>query len=652
MSDDDRGALTPARVEDAALEATRPAVPGYYVALLFLVGGIGAALISWILMVKIGMGLAGISHPIGWATYITNFVFWIGIAHSGTLISAILYLVRARFRDAISRASEAMTVFAVMTAGLFPLIHLGRFWVFYYIIPYPSQRDIWPNFKSPLVWDLVAISTYLTVSVIFWYVGLIPDAAAGRDWARRRLGPKNWRTRLWKAISLGWTGSWKEWRHFGRAYLFFAALATPLVVSVHSIVSWDFAMSLLPGWHSTIFAPYFVAGAIHSGLAMVLTLLIPLRVVLHLQNLIKIRHLEMVAKMMIVTTLIVLYTYILEPGLAFYGLNLFEKQFTPWRMTGWISWAFYLIVPFNALIPLVFAIKRLRRSLPWLFVVAILVDFGMWIERFWIIAGSLAHDFLPHNWGTYLISIVESLITAGALAWFLFFFLVFSKTLPTVPVTDYKMRAFERMGPRGRTGGEGGTEAPEGDTGRAEPPELARSPGRLVASFRMPRDFVEALRRLVSAGIRDGVDVRTPYRVGEVGRLLGKPDSPVRLWTLAGGIAGFIGGYALCILTARENMLIVHGKPVVQLIPYLIVGFEGMVLLGSLANLAGLLVHAGLLRRWWKRPERLDDAFRRDRFGIVVAGPDETLTRAAVVLSQTAEPSPAAAAAPAAGEGA
>ena len=390
--------LTIPKLQEDVLRATRPPMKIYYLVLLFLACGIAAAFTAWLIQIKTGMGVAGITHPIGWALYITNFVFWVGIAHSGTLISAILFLVRAKFRDAISRSSEAMTVFAVMTAGLFPLIHLGRFWVFYFILPYPNQRQVWPNFQSPLVWDLVAVITYLTVSVIFFYVGLIPDLASARDRNEIVYGKDHWRYKLHKIISLGWRGSLTEWRHYGRSYLFFAALATPLVISVHSIVSWDFAVGILPGWHTTIFAPYFVAGAIHSGLAMVLTLMIPMRKILQLEDVIKPKHMDMVARVMIVTTLIIGYSYVIEPLFELYDAGTFEVQFTQWRMTGWIAWIYYVILPLNFLVPLTFVFKKVRKNLKWLFIVSILVNIGMWLERFFIVVGSTAHDFLPHNW--------------------------------------------------------------------------------------------------------------------------------------------------------------------------------------------------------------------------------------------------------------
>ena len=363
--------------------------------------GIVWAGVCWIYQVKMGMRVTGLSIPVGWAFYITNFVFWVGIGHAGTLISAILHLVRSRWRTAVSRSAEAMTVFAVVTAALFPLIHLGRVWVFYYIIPYPSQRQLWPNFVSPLVWDVCAVGTYLTVSTIFWLVGLVPDVAAARDRCTELLGENHPRTQLYRLMALGWTGSSLQWHHFGRAYLFFAALATPLVISVHSVVSWDFAMGNLPGWHTTIFAPYFVAGAIHSGLAMVIVLLIPMRKLLNLERLIRMEHFEAMAKTMLVTALIVGYTYLIEPLIALYSGDIFETQFAAYRATGWFAAGYWALILLNVLVPLVFLFQAARRNIKTLFIVGILVNVGMWLERWVIIAGSLSHDFLPHNWHTY-----------------------------------------------------------------------------------------------------------------------------------------------------------------------------------------------------------------------------------------------------------
>jgi Ni/Fe-hydrogenase subunit HybB-like protein len=298
--------LTYGEIDRTVLDTLRPPSGGYWLVIMVLILGVLVGAACWGYQIFIGIGAGGQNIPVAWGTYLINFVFWVGIAHSGTLISAILHLMRAGWRNPIARAAETMTVFAVSIAGLFPFIHLGRVWMVYYMLPYPNQRYLWPNFQSPLVFDVVAISTYLTVSSLFWYTGLLPDLAAVRDRAT------GLRQKIFTILSLGWTGKHEQWRHYTRGYLFFAALATPLVVSVHSVVSWDFALSAVPGWHSTIFAPYFVAGAIHSGLAMVLTLMIPLRKIFHYERIVTMKILEAVAKTIIFTGLIVGYAYGIE----------------------------------------------------------------------------------------------------------------------------------------------------------------------------------------------------------------------------------------------------------------------------------------------------------------------------------------------------
>ena len=386
----------------------------------------------WGGMALTGMGLSGKNNPVGWAMLITNFVFWVGIAHSGTLISAVLFLFRARFRTSFNRSAEAMTIFALMVAGLFPLIHLGRVWVFYFLLPYPSERLIWPNFRSPLVWDVFAVTTYMIVSIVFFYVGMIPDLAI----ARRRL--PGLRGKIYGLLSLGWQGTLRQWRHYGRLYLFLAAFATPLVASVHSIVSWDFAVSIVPGWHTTIFAPYFVAGAIFSGTAMVLTLTIPMRRLLHLEPYITVDHFEAIAKILLFTSLIITYTYIVEHGLAFYGHNPFERDQYLYRMFGDYRLLFAIMIVCNSLLPLTLFVRRLRRSLPWLLVLGILVNIGMWLECFVIIVASLAHDYDPYAWGTYNFSWVEFGISVGSFGLFFLLFLLFARLLPVLAVTEIK----------------------------------------------------------------------------------------------------------------------------------------------------------------------------------------------------------------------
>jgi len=403
--------------------------------LALLAAGIGAGALAWGYQVLTGMGVTGLNIPVGWGVYIVNFVFWIGVGHAGTLISAILYLLRVSWRTSVARAAETMTVFAVMTAGLFPLIHLGRVWVFFWILPYPNTAHLWPNFKSPLVFDVVAVTTYLTVSVLFWWVGLIPDLAALRD------STTGLRQRLYGLAAVGWRGEGGQWRHYLRAYACLAALAAPLVISVHSVVSWDFALAHLPGWHSTIFPPYFVAGAIHSGLAMVLTLLIPLRGVLHLERFIQVRHFEAIAQLMILTGLIVGYAYGVEAFLGWYGGDPYERSMGAYRAAGQYAPLFWVMVVCNAVLPLAFFWRRVRTDLALLFVASILVNVGMWLERFVLIVTSLAHGYLPTTWFAYAPSRVEITISLGAACFFLFMLLVVLKLVPAVSITESKAEA-------------------------------------------------------------------------------------------------------------------------------------------------------------------------------------------------------------------
>jgi molybdopterin-containing oxidoreductase family membrane subunit len=424
--------LTRAQIDQIVLKTLEPPRKSYWVIVAFLFAGVLLGAVAWTIQIFVGIGLGGQSIPVAWGTYLINFVFWVGIAHSGTLISAILHLFRAGWRNPIARAAETMTVFAVMIAGLFPFIHLGRLWQVYYMIPMPNQRLLWPNFLSPLMFDVVAISTYLTVSSLFWYTGLLPDLACVRD---RSSGLRH---TVYRVLSLGWTGSHEHWRHYSRGFLFFAALATPLVVSVHSVVSWDFALGIVPGWHTTIFAPYFVAGAIHSGLAMVLTLMIPLRRIFHCEGIITAGVLENVAKTMILTGLIVGFAYATEYFIAWYSFNSVEWESFRWRAVGEYAFGLYFMVVCNVLVPLMFLRKRFRCSIPWLFGIALLVNFGMWWERFVIIVGGVAHDFPPHSWGLYWPRLVEYCIMLGSFSLFFFLFLLFCKHLPSVSMTETK----------------------------------------------------------------------------------------------------------------------------------------------------------------------------------------------------------------------
>jgi molybdopterin-containing oxidoreductase family membrane subunit len=424
--------LTAAEIDATVLATLEPPGRRYWLLIALLAGGVLLGAGCWGYQILRGVGVAGINNPVHWGTYLINFVFWVGIAHSGTLISAILHLLRAGWRNPIARAAETMTVFAVCTAGLFPFIHLGRAWMVYYMLPLPNQRNLWPNFQSPLMFDVVAISTYLTVSSLFWYTGMLPDLAIIRDRAT------GLRRRIFTLLSLGWTGRFEQWRHFARGYLFFAALATPLVISVHSVVSWDFALGVAPGWHTTIFAPYFVAGAIHSGLAMVLTLMIPLRRLFHYERIITVHVLESVAKTIVFTGLIVGFAYGTEFFIAWYSGNPLEWAIFAWRATGEYRWAFWIMVACNTVVPLLLLLQRVRSSIPALFAISIAVNIGMWFERFVIIVTSMARDFIPHAWGTYAPRPVEYGIMLGSFCLFFFLFCLFVKHLPSVAMTEMK----------------------------------------------------------------------------------------------------------------------------------------------------------------------------------------------------------------------
>ncbi|MGH2574583.1 MAG: NrfD/PsrC family molybdoenzyme membrane anchor subunit [Ignavibacteria bacterium] len=380
-----------------------------------------------------GIGMWGNNVPVGWGFDIINFVFWIGIGHAGTLISAILFLFRQKWRTGIARFAEAMTIFAVMTAGLFPLIHLGRPWLAGWLLPYPNQNNVWVNFSSPLLWDVFAVTTYLTVSAIFWYVGLIPDLASLRD--RAKSGIKKV---IYTVFSLGWRHSNRHWQHYERAYLILAGISTPLVLSVHSIVSFDFAVSVIPGWHTTIFPPYFVAGAIFSGFGMVSMVMIFVRKVFDMEHIITINHLEKMNKILLATGSMVGYAYAMEFFIAWYSGNQFEQFTFINRAFGPYAWAYWIMVSCNVLFPQLFWFKKIRRSIPITLVVVILVNVGMWFERFVIIVTALHRDFLPTSWAMYYPTLYDFGILIGSLGFFFTFILLFARTLPVVSMSEIK----------------------------------------------------------------------------------------------------------------------------------------------------------------------------------------------------------------------
>jgi Ni/Fe-hydrogenase subunit HybB-like protein len=384
-------------------------------------------------LMSTGVGVWGLGHPVMWGWAIVNFVWWIGIGHAGTLISAILFLLRQRWRTAVNRAAEAMTIFAVMCAGIFPVIHIGRIWLAWWLFPIPNANSIWPQFRSPLMWDVFAVSTYFTVSVLFWYMGLIPDLAVYRDRARTKL-----RKFFYGLFALGWTGSNRHWSNYEKAYLILAGLSTPLVLSVHSIVSLDFAVSQLPGWHTTIFPPYFVAGAIFSGFGMVLTLLIPIRKLCGLEDIITVRHVDLMCKVTLATGSIVGYAYGMEVFIAWYSGNPYER-FAFWnRAFGPYWWAYWIMILCNVVLPQLFWFRKVRHNLVLVWVLSVLVNVGMWFERFVIVVTTLAREFLPANWGYYTPTWVDICTYLGTFGLFFTFFLLFMRFLPVIAIAEVK----------------------------------------------------------------------------------------------------------------------------------------------------------------------------------------------------------------------
>jgi Ni/Fe-hydrogenase subunit HybB-like protein len=380
-----------------------------------------------------GIGIWGNNIPVAWAFDIINFVWWIGIGHAGTLISAVLLLFRQTWRTSINRFAEAMTLFAVACAGLYPILHLGRPWIFYWLLPYPNTLGVQPQFRSPLIWDVFAVSTYATVSLLFWYVGLIPDLATLRDRARSRFAQT-----VYGILAMGWRGSARHWQRYQVAYLLLAGLATPLVVSVHSIVGLDFAVSVVPGWHVTLMPPYFVAGAIFSGFAMVMTLAIPLRAVYHLEDFITLRHLGNMAKVMLVTSLIVSYGYGMEVFAAYYTAAPYERFLAVNRAFGPYAWSYWALIACNLLVPQLLWFRAVRRNVPLLFVISLIVNFGMWLERFVIIVISLHRDYLPSSWQMYYPTFWDFAQFFGSIGLFFVLLFLFIRFLPVISIFELR----------------------------------------------------------------------------------------------------------------------------------------------------------------------------------------------------------------------
>jgi Ni/Fe-hydrogenase subunit HybB-like protein len=418
----------------SSIVLTRKTPVGWWLGFLAAFAIVNVLMISLTYLLVKGVGIWGIDIPVGWGFAIVNFVWWIGIGHAGTLISAILLLLRQSWRTSINRFAEAMTLFAVACAAIFPLIHTGRPWLaIYWLFPYPNTMNIWPQFRSPLIWDVFAVSTYATVSALFWFVGLIPDLATLRDRSQSRVGRV-----VYGMLAMGWRGSAAHWHRYETAYLLLAGLATPLVVSVHTVVSFDFAIAILPGWHTTIFPPYFVAGAIYSGFAMVLTLAIPIRAVYGLEDFITTRHLQNMAKVMLVTGLIVAYGYTIEAFIAWYSADKFEFFVPLNRMTGRYALVYWALISCNVVIPQLLWFKRVRTSVPTLFVISLIVNTGMWLERFIIVITSLHRDFLPSSWGMYAPTIWDWATFVGTIGLFLALLFLFLRFLPMISIAEMR----------------------------------------------------------------------------------------------------------------------------------------------------------------------------------------------------------------------
>jgi Ni/Fe-hydrogenase subunit HybB-like protein len=411
----------------------RPTPKGWYIAF-----GISNILLFIMLfaigyLIWEGIGIWGLNTPANWGWAIINFVWWVGIGHAGTLISAILFLFRQDWRTAINRFAEAMTIFAVMCAGIFPAIHVGRIWVVYWLFPIPNQMAMWPNFSSPLLWDVFAVSTYFTVSALFWFVGLVPDFATIRDRIKSKVGKV-----IYGTFALGWRGSNRHWWTYEKAYMILAGLATPLVLSVHTIVSFDFAVSVIPGWHTTIFPPYFVAGAIFSGFAMVLSLMIVCRKIYKLEDIMTIDHMEKMNMILLVTGMMVGFAYLMEFFIAWYSGVEYEKAIFILRATGPYAWAYWIMITCNVVSPQIFWVKKFRRNVALTFVISIVINIGMWFERFVIAVTSLSTDFLPSSWGYYSPTVWDVLTYVGTFGLFFTFFLLFLRFLPMVAVAEIK----------------------------------------------------------------------------------------------------------------------------------------------------------------------------------------------------------------------
>ena len=607
--------------------------PAFLITASLLLGGILAATY----LISTGIGVWGSNNPVNWAFDITNFVFWIGIGHAGTLISAILFLFRQKWRTSINRFSEAMTIFAVLCAGVYPGIHVGRFWYAWFMFPLPNANHIWPNFRSALLWDLFAVSTYFSISLIFWYVGLIPDLATMRDRAKSLR-----RQRIFGFLALGWRGSTRNWRHYEVAYLMLAGLSTPLVLSVHSVVSFDFATSVIPGWHTTIFPPYFVAGAIFGGFAMVLQCMIPARSAYKLENLVTLKHIDVMCKFILATGTLVGYAYCMELFIAWYSGNPNEWQtFQDRAFGGDYSWAYWTMMTCNLFIPQLFWIRWCRQT-PWfVLVVVTFVNVGMWYERYVIIVQSTSHDFLPGSWGRYYPTWVDWLQMLGDFGLFFTFTLLFVRFLPMIAIAEVK-GVLPMANPHPRPIDEteylkvqGIYPTPDHAMAAAFGPPLTaraqihesndpllpfiRSPGGsgkpwgTVAEFANPHNLIEAATKARDAGYT-ALDAWTPFPVHGMIAAIGRGRSRLPLFTLAGGLTGL--GLSIAMqyyLSAYYYPIIVAGKEYRSWEAFVPVFFEMTVLFAGFFTFFSLIGLCGLPRFY--HPLDNHPTFKRSSLG-------------------------------------
>ncbi|HUP62012.1 MAG TPA: quinol:electron acceptor oxidoreductase subunit ActD [Thermoanaerobaculia bacterium] len=535
---------------DVCAPLERKATPLWWFAFLASAAVMTLGLVAIGYQVSTGIGTWGLNKTVGWAFDITNFVFWVGIGHAGTLISAVLFLLRQKWRTSVNRSAEAMTLFAVLCAAIFPLIHMGRPWLAFWVFPYPNTRgSLWVNFRSPLLWDVFAISVYFTVSAVFWFIGLMPDLATIRD---RSTGL---RQKIFGVLSFGWNGSLRTWTRYEKMYLLLAGLATPLVLSVHSIVSFDFATSVLPGWHATIFPPYFVAGAIFSGMSMVLTLMIIARAVMPaLRDYLTVNHIDAMAKLVLATSGMVGLAYLTELFTAFYSGNPYERYAFVNRAMGPFAWGYWTMVICNVALPQLYWFRRVRRSIVAVFILSIFVNIGMWFERFIIIVTSLHRDFLPSSWASYTPTIIEIATLAGTFGLFFTAFLLFCRFLPMIAMAEVK----------------GVLHRPEDERIKRVVRELTRG-GYVVA------------------------DVHTPYAVHGLEKVAGV--KPSRLgWACA--IGGFTGAGLILLFqswtSAIDWGIDVGGKPLNSIPAFIPVTFEVGVLLGAFATVLAFLFRSRL----------------------------------------------------------